>query len=946
MSSNIWKRLLHRKPSKEPETEYGLHILSEPSELGGGVAGEAEAGKVDVDVVAVHGLGGHAINTWTHKDTNKMWLRDFLPATMKGARIMTFGYDAMIHNGKNVLGIMENAENLLCEISHRRQTVEALIMAHQESFYNDILTSTCGVMFMSVPHDGADLALIADRLATIAKVVTRLNTINLGDLRRDTRPLQDISKAFGNLEGFSIRTVVESDETRIPGTRNYVMVVPQTSARLNLGRREVVFSILGSDHHTVCKFRAKEDTQYLKVCNALKTMAEEGLKSSLAPSKHQSEAVGEGPFYEIPLLQVSQYVDRVELLKEIERNFASVSGAESHRRIVVLLGMGGQGKTQLALEHCRVARASEQYQGIFWIDASSPGTARRGFETIAEKVSGPGRVFGNSESKIAFVKDTLGSWGKPWIIVFDNYDNPSEFKNISSYFPQGRSGAILFTSRHSESARLGIVIRVTQMTEEEGTELLLRQSRLERNSDNTIDGRKIVRKLGYLPLAIDQAGAYINARELPLWRFIKHYDERKEVVLKHTPLLWEYRKRLGEDKDEMSLNVFTTWELSFRQVGKNEDERAMICHFLTLSAFFDATKIGENLFRRLASASEPPQWVGLFTSEGVWDGYKYQDILVELRKLSLLQSLDTGTEETRFSLHPLVVEWLKLRADQESRQRYALEAIVVLGDCISAQDQGTIPLQIKLDTLSHVDMCLRNDKEYSQELGGLDPVSLIEPLCVFGSLYKRFCQYQEAKTMYKRTLTVGEELGLMCERALAGCEKALGPDHPLTLGVIHNLGLLYGRQGKLAEAEAMYRRALAGSEKVLGLDHMPTLGAVNSLGILYREQGRLAEAEVMYGRVLAGREKALGPDHPSTLDTVHSLGVLYDSQDRLAEAEAMYGRALTGYEKALGPDHKSTLLTVRGLGLLYERQGKLAEAKAMYQRHPAWAATQTGDTSH
>lgn len=97
-------------------------------------------------------------------------------------------------------------------------------MAQQESRYNNVLRSVCGVMFMGVPHGGSDLAVFATRLTTIANVVTRMNTTNLRDLERDSRPLQDISKAFGNLEGFNIATVTEADETRIPGTSKRVLV--------------------------------------------------------------------------------------------------------------------------------------------------------------------------------------------------------------------------------------------------------------------------------------------------------------------------------------------------------------------------------------------------------------------------------------------------------------------------------------------------------------------------------------------------------------------------------------------------------------------------------------------------------------------------------------------------------------------------------------------------
>ena len=116
-------------------------------------------------------------------------------------------------------------------------------------------------------------------------------------------------------------------------------------------------------------------------------------------------------------------------------------------------------------------------------------------------------------------------------------------------------------------------------------------------SARTLRGKRTHRKI-----------RYISERRLPLQLFADHYDERKEVMLKHTPSLWEYRRRLGEDKDEMLLSVFTTWELSFQRIGKNEDERTMIGHFLTLSAFLDSTNIGEDLFRsHLASTDKPPR---------------------------------------------------------------------------------------------------------------------------------------------------------------------------------------------------------------------------------------------------------------------------------------------------------------------------------------------------
>jgi tetratricopeptide (TPR) repeat protein len=624
-------------------------------------------------------------------------------------------------------------------------------------------------------------------------------------------------------------------------------------------------------------------------------------------------------YYEIPSLQVSQFVGRAELLREIEREFGNTRESSSRTKIVVLLGMGGQGKTQIALEYCRTAWASGRYQSIFWIDASSPNTVSRGIETVAAKISSVGRMFDDVESRIAFVRETLGRWQSPWLMVFDNYDQPSEFRNITTYIPQGETGSILFTSRHADSERLGITIKVMRMTEDEGLELLLRQSKLERNDDNSIEGKEIVEKLGYLPLAIDQAGAYISTRKLPLRLFTKHYNERKEAVLKYTPSLWEYWKRLGEDEDETLLSVFTTWELSFQQISKSEDKQTMISHFLTLSAFFDTTSVSEGLFRsHFASVDKPPQWMKYFVSEGQWDQYRYQDVIAELLSLSLLQSLDIGSEGTCFSMHPLITDWLKLRANQRSRQKYTMEAISILTDHIVAQDLGTLSLQAKLGMLSHVNVCVQNEREYSRGFDESDIASLSGFISTFASLYKTQSRYREAEAMYKRALT--------------GWEKVVGPDHRFALSVVISLGNLYSDQGRLVEAEAMYERALIQNKKVLGPEHISTLGTVCNLGLLYMYQGRFTEAESMLKEAQVGFEKILDRDHTSVLKVVGNLGNLYQAQGRFAEAEAMYGQVLAGFEKTLGPDHVLMLRAVGNLGDLYSVQGRLTEAEAMYRR--------------
>ena len=168
-------------------------------------------------------------------------------------------------------------------------------MAQEAVAYKRILRSTRAIMFMGVPHDGADAAKLASRIGDVARVFCNLNLIDLKDLKRDSRPLQDISQSFGFLEGFDIITVMESEKTVIPGTKKSILVstpgstlglscwplsdswkvVPATSAQLNLGNRERWFNIPGADHHGVCKFATAAEAGYIMVSSNLERVAEQ-----------------------------------------------------------------------------------------------------------------------------------------------------------------------------------------------------------------------------------------------------------------------------------------------------------------------------------------------------------------------------------------------------------------------------------------------------------------------------------------------------------------------------------------------------------------------------------------------------------------------------------------------------------------------------------------------
>jgi NB-ARC domain len=238
---------------------------------------------------------------------------------------------------------------------------------------------------------------------------------------------------------------------------------------------------------------------------------------------------------------VHHFVHRQFLLTDVKRRLFDLGQRGSPT--VVLQGMGGSGKTQLALECCRHADENLHFMAALWIDASSPMSVVRSYKAIASLISKNPPDDKDDKVTVSFIKNILRDWRQRWLVVFDNYDDPAAFQNqiVNDYVPTGANGSILFTSRHQDSGRLGHLIKVSTMTEDESIELLLHKSSF--SVEEKAEASKIALMLGYLPLALDQAASYISSRGVYLKNFISEYHERKQVVLREIPAQWKYRKK-------------------------------------------------------------------------------------------------------------------------------------------------------------------------------------------------------------------------------------------------------------------------------------------------------------------------------------------------------------------------------------------------------------------
>ena len=265
--------------------------------------------------------------------------------------------------------------------------------------------------------------------------------------------------------------------------------------------------------------------------------------------------------------------------------------------------------------------------------------------------------------------------------------------------------------------------------------MLLLQSGCERTEETVEDARQIVKTLGGLALAIDQAATYIRARNIPLNSFAEVFARIRLAILKHTPTHWEYSKTRLEECDN-PLSVFTTWEMSFKQLEATDDERDSLVHLMTLGAFVNTRDISEGLFSLYAKQASRPKWLDYFMDGTEWDSEKYQDSIVRLLSLSLVTSIDLMETDARFSFHPLIAEWLKLRIENKVRDEYAKEAIHVVRLFVDNGDKKEMPIRDRGEILSHLDAVIEGDAMLHKD-GHQVSKTLQGAMVTFGSFYRR-----------------------------------------------------------------------------------------------------------------------------------------------------------------------------------------------------------------
>lgn len=648
-----------------------------------------------------------------------------------------------------------------------------------------------------------------------------------------------------------------------------------------------------------------------------------GQRQELADTEHSRRA--DTPrakrYFGVPLHKNPYFVNRETILAEIERTFSEAADLA----IVVLYGLPGVGKTQIASKYAYLHR--DDYDVIVWARAESIDEAAVEFAKFAKFLEIPDEQADSRELVIGNALTWFETNGN-WLLILDGAVSPAV---VSALMPRAALGHILLATKSREVSTIGQAVEVPLLNDIDAELLLLRRARIIDSNTNVdavpgdqrVDAQAICAMLGNLPLAIDQAGAYIAETPLKLKEYISLYNSYGEQLRK---------RRGGSTQDHAS--VYITFSMAYEAVEKGNPSASAL---LRLCAFYSPQAIPIELFQ--PGFEETRSSLRDLVEPGALAA-----ALAELNKWSLVsRDLDQDVLNVHIAVQEVMVDLLP----KKKRKKWARRAIAAYSSAFPYVEHTTWPACFRL--LPHAPSVLRwvrelriwsheilralnqigafyleqgyyaeaaeyLDEAYwmAEEMFGEDSVNLIQYLNNLSVVLEKLDQFERAEQVISRALEISG--------------KSRSTDLRETSTLKNNLGLVLLNLRRHREAAAAFREALAGD-----IDEKARAQYLDSLSKALDGMGLSNEAMSLLRQALALREKLYSSNDPKLAEALNNLGVMLSDAGSYQEAGEKLERALAIMDSNPSlREHPERVVILCNLGILRERQGLLDDAEKLF----------------
>ncbi len=632
-------------------------------------------------------------------------------------------------------------------------------------------------------------------------------------------------------------------------------------------------------------------------------------------------------------------------------------------------GQGGTGKTSLAAALATECHDTRTAHLVLWVTATGRDAVLTGYAQALRDL-GEGPYPGESPEHAA---DRFLNWLKRpdlrWLVVLDEVAGPAA---VDGLWPAAPSGRVLVTTRNPDAAAAAPGPRAVELgvfTPREALTYLFAGARLD--AGERAGAFDLATELGFSPLALRHATAFLTATELDCGEYHTHFTQRRQAAARAFA-------------DGLGSAVAGAWSLS-RDLADQLAPQGLASRAMALISMLSPQGIPYQVLSSQAARAYLTEPAGFLADET-----HMRAALGNLRRAGLI-TINEGSQARTVLVHEVVQALTRQylpAAESRRAARAAADALAqAWSDPVPAIAQALRDSTTRLHDIAGAILLSPECHPAMLQAGrSLDAAGLAGPAVAYWAALASATQQalgpEHPQTVAVRDLLaaayqasgrVGEAVGIyegvladreqalgpahpdtlaardrltqsyveagratdavgIAEQALANAEAAAGPDHPDTLTAQANLASAYLGAGFHDQAIAAFRQVLARMEGVLGLDRPETIATRSRLADAYRESGRFKEAIALGKRALADRERVSGPGHPDTVSARASLAATYRDAKKPKDALSLCERIVADRERLQGPEHPDTILARCDLAATYLSARKFGQSIPQYER--------------
>ena len=631
------------------------------------------------------------------------------------------------------------------------------------------------------------------------------------------------------------------------------------------GHRQDAFRRRVQDSGLLIRFFANPAALEQLVERSLRALAEK--RQPIDSGLHGEQVPAKKPVRLAPRPPV--LVGREALLKALDARLSADGGPAP--RTVALCGLAGAGKTSVAVEYAYRHLAEV---GVAWQFPAEDATVLADrFGKLADLLGL--RAWADARDPVASVHAVLARFPERWLLIFDNAPDRA---SIEDFQPPAGPGQVLITSQNPDWP--GQALNVPMLDPDVAARFLAGRT----DDPDRQAARDLADTLGELPLALEQAAAYMQATGGTVAGYLALFRQRRGDLLSR-----------GAPAGHRE-TVASTWALAFDRLQQTTPGAVGLLRLLAYCAS-EAIPLPLLLQRRHGLADRLGDQVVPVLAPLLDDQLAVGDAVAALRRYSLV----TPAADGWVSLHRLVqaVTADQMPAELASEWRQAAAALIEEAIPGDTDLPGTWPVCAAL--LPHAQAALGDDSD------GMARIA--DYLGSSGS-------YAPARDLQRRVHDARK--------------RVLGPEHPGTLAARHQLARWTGHAGNPAGAQDLFTALLPLLERVLGPEHPDTLITRHQLAGWAGDAGNPAGARDLFAALLPLLERVLGPEHPKTLTARHQLARWTGHAGNPACARDLFAALLPAFERVLGPEHPGTLAARHQLARWTGEAGDPASARDLF----------------